>query len=212
MKHAFLQGCAALTLGLAALTAGATTYTTGLSGAIEAPPNASPGTGTALVTFDIAQHTLSIDITFSGLLAGTTAAHIHCCTAMPEAGNAGVATQTPTFTGFPLGATSGTYQHLFDTSDAASWNASFIAANGGTTAGAEAALLAGLDAGTAYLNLHTGMFPSGEIRGFLQPVPEPAGVAMLLAGTPLMLVLARRRRAGHATLNAPESDSPPSPH
>ncbi len=212
MKHAFLQGCIALVLGLAGLTAGATTYTTSLSGAIEAPPNASPGTGTVLVDFDIDRHTLAIDVSFSGLLAGTTAAHIHCCTALPATGNAGVATQTPTFAGFPPGVTSGTYQRLFDTSDAASWNASFIAANGGTTAGAEAALLAGLDAGTAYFNLHTETFPAGEIRGFLQPVPEPAGVAMLLAGGPLLVMLARRRRAGGTGLNAPGSDSPPSPH
>jgi hypothetical protein len=42
-----------------------------------------------------------------------------------------------------------------------------VTANGGTTAGAEAALLAGLEAGQAYLNIHTTMFPGGEIRGFL---------------------------------------------
>lgn len=198
MKYSLLRGIAALALGLGlsvfSLTAGATVYTAGLSGAVEAPPNASPGTGTVLVDFDIDQHTLFIDVTFSGLLASTTAAHIHCCTAVPETGTAGVATQTPVFVEFPLGVTAGTYQHLFDTTDPASWNASFITANGGTTAGAEAALLAGLDAGTAYFNLHTQLFPSGEIRGFLQPVPEPATVVMLLAGAPLMLVLARRRK------------------
>jgi hypothetical protein len=50
---------------------------------------------------------------------------------------------------------------------AASYNPAFVTANGGTTAGAEAALLAGLEAGQAYLNIHTTMFPGGEIRGFL---------------------------------------------
>jgi hypothetical protein len=145
------------------------------------------------VIFDIASHALTIDVTFADLSANTTAAHIHCCTAAPDAGTAGVATQTPTFTGFPLGVATGTYHHVFDTSLAASWNTGFINSHGGTTAGAEAALLAGLDAGTAYLNIHTEAFPSGEIRGFLQPVPEPASVALLALGAPLVLTVARRR-------------------
>jgi CHRD domain len=35
------------------------------------------------------------------------------------------------------------------------------------------ALLTGLAAGEAYLNIHTTLFPNGEIRGFLAPVPGP---------------------------------------
>ena len=69
--------------------------------------------------------------------------------------------------GFPLGVTAGTYTRTFDMTDPASYNPAFVTANGGTT-GAEAALLAGLQAGQAYLNIHTTMFPGGEIRGFLQ--------------------------------------------
>lgn len=170
------------------------TYTTTLSGAAEAPPNDSPGTGMATVGFDVNTHTLVIDVTFSGLLGTTTAAHIHCCTAVPGEGTAGVATQTPTFVDFPLEVTAGSYSHVFDTSLASTWNQAFINAHGGTTAGAEAALLAGLDNGEAYLNIHTTFAPGGEIRGFLQPVPEPAEVAMLGIGLPFMLMLARRRR------------------
>ena len=49
-----------------------------------------------------------------------------------------------------------------------SYNLAFVTAHGGTTASAAAALLAGLEAGQAYLNIHTTMFPGGEIRGFLQ--------------------------------------------
>ena len=58
----------------------------------------------------------------------------------------------------------------------------------------EAALLAALDNGQAYLNIHSSFAPGGEIRGFLQPVPEPGELAMLSVGLPLLLVLARRRR------------------
>ena len=143
------------------------TYSGSLSGAAEAPPNASPGSGTTTVTYDSTAHLLGLSVNFTGLLGNTTAAHIHCCTSVPGVGTAGVATQTPTFSGFPLGVTSGTYSNTFDLTLAPSWNAAFITANGGTPAGAEAALAAGLAAGRAYLNIHTSSFPGGEIRAFL---------------------------------------------
>lgn len=179
----------ALALGAAPLVQGAIiTYATTLSGPAESPPNASPGTGWALVTYDNIAHTLNIDTAFSGLTGTTTAAHIHCCS-LPTAG---VATQTPTFTGFPLGVSSGVYNNTFDLTLSSSWNAAFITANGGTAAGAEAALAAGLNNGAAYLNLHSSAFPGGEIRGFLVATPEPASGLLLLA--PAALFWLRRRR------------------
>ena len=129
---------------------------------------------------------------FSGLTSGNTAAHVHCCTAVPLTGTVGVATTTPTFTGFPTGATSGTYHHLFDLTQSSSFNGSFVNANGGTPAGAEAALAAGLAAGRAYLNIHTSPFPGGEIRGFLTQTPEPG--TLLLVGLPLLGLAAAARR------------------
>lgn len=185
----------ALMLSAAAASAVPVVYTTTLSGLLEAPPNASPGTGTALLSFDPDAHTLYIETTFSGLLSPTTVAHIHCCTATPNSGTAGVATQTPTFIGFPAGVQAGSYSQGFDTSLASTWNASFITNNGGTVAGAEAAFGAGLAGGQAYLNIHSEQFPAGEIRGFLAPIPEPGAWAMLLAGLPLVMMLARRRKA-----------------
>jgi hypothetical protein len=170
-------------------------YTAQLAGASEEPPNASPGSGSATVGFDIGTHTLTIDVSFSGLLGNSTNAHIHCCTALPEEGTAGVATMTPSFAGFPSGVTGGTYHHVFDTSLASTWNNGFVNSHGGI-AGAEAALLAALDNGQAYFNIHSSFAPGGEIRGFLQPVPEPRELAMLAVGMPLLLVLARRRRMG----------------
>jgi hypothetical protein len=138
----------------------------GLSGANQNPPVASPGTGNTVVTWDTASNMMTVDVSFSGLTSGTTASHIHCCVTPP--GNVGVATAVPTFPGFPSAVTSGTYSHTFDMTLASSYNAAFVTANGGTVAGAEAALLAGLQAGDAYLNIHTTNFPGGEIRGFLQ--------------------------------------------
>jgi hypothetical protein len=112
---------------------------------------------------------MTVAVVFNGLTTPNTAAHIHCCVDPP--GNVGVATTVPTFTGFPTGVTSGTYFHTFDMLALTSYNPAFVAAHGGTAASAAADLLAGLIAGRAYLNIHTPMFPGGEIRGFLQPTP-----------------------------------------
>src|ERR1035441_9141981 len=76
---------------------------------------------------------------------------IHCCTALPDAGNAGVATTTPTFTNFPLGVTSGSYDFTYDLTAAGTYNPAFVTAEG-SVAIAEAALLGGIAAGDSYLN------------------------------------------------------------
>jgi CHRD domain-containing protein len=141
-------------------------FTATLNGSNQNPPLGVSGTGSSKVTWNTATNEMTVDVTFSGLTTATTAAHIHCCIAPP--GNTGVATTTPTFPGFPLGVTSGSYSRTFDMTAASSYNPAFVTAHGGTTTGAAAALLAGLQAGQAYLNIHTTMFPGGEIRGFLQ--------------------------------------------
>ena len=158
----------------------------------ESPPNSSPGYGVSTVWYDPVTHQLGLNVVFSNLVAtgtGTTAAHIHCCT-LPTAG---VATTTPTFVGFPLGVRGGTYVNTLDLTLASSWNNAFITANG-SIAGAETALAAGLNSGVAYLNIHSSTFPAGEIRGFLQPVPEPATLTLVLGGAAAGLWRARRRK------------------
>src|SRR5262249_1322826 len=133
---------------------------------------------------------LHVHVDFQGLIGTTTASHIHSATAVPGTGTAGVATTTPTFAGFPLGVTAGTYDNTLDLTLASSYNPSFITANGGTTASAELALAGGIAAGKAYWNIHSTFAPGGEIRGFLLPVPEPATLALLGLAT----LLIRRRR------------------
>ena len=145
-------------------------------------------------TMDTVAHTLTVSVSFSDLVAGTTAAHIHCCTAPPT--NSSVATMTPDFTGFPLGVTAGSFSNTYDTTLDSTFNATFVTNNGGTTVGAEAALFSCLLAGQAYLNSHPSLFPGGEIRGFPAgaPLPEPATIAptgFSLAGVALL----RRRES-----------------
>lgn len=166
-------------------------YEAFLDGPSESPPNASPGTGFAMVDIDITAHTLRVQASFSGLIGTTTASHIHAPTAVPFMGTASVATQTPTFSGFPLGVTSGTYDMTFDTSVASTWNAPYVTANGGTALGAEAAFAAALADGKAYLNIHSSFATGGEIRGFLRPIPAPGTAMMVALGG---LALGRRRR------------------
>lgn len=171
-----------------------TVYDAFLSGFNEIPPNASPGAGFAMVTIDDILNQMTVNVTFSGLIGTTTASHIHCCTAVADTGTAGVATTTPTFPGFPPGVTSGTYMNTFDLLSASTYNPSFVTAHGGTTAGAEAFLLAGLAANKTYLNIHTTVAPGGEIRGFLHAViPEPSTWAMMILGFGLAGAALRRR-------------------
>ena len=146
-------------------------YWVSLSGPAEVPANNSPGTGTALVTIDAVANTMRVQTTFSGLLAGVTASHIHAATAVAGTGTAGVATAVPTFPGFPSGVTFGTYDQTFNMLLASSYNPSYVTNNGGTPATAWAALRAAIGAGKAYLNIHSTLFPGGEIRGFLNLCP-----------------------------------------
>ena len=132
-----------------------------------------------LITID--GNLMRVQVTFSGLVAqtaaglpsGTTASHIHAPTPIPLSltSTAGVATQTPTFAGFPLGVSAGTYDHTFDMTLNSSYNPAYITANGGTAASAFTALKTAIAAGKSYLNIHSNAFPSGEIRGFLLPCP-----------------------------------------
>jgi hypothetical protein len=182
-------------LGAAAVQADTLIYNVTLSGANESPPVASFGTGFGIVTLDTTSFTMRVQSIFAGLTGITTVAHIHCCTMVPEAGTAGVATTTPTFPGFPVGVTSGTYDVTFNMLDTASWNAAYITNNGGTVNSAFSALAAGMAGGSAYLNIHTNFAPGGEIRGFLvAQIPEPSTYALMALGLAAVGGLARRRR------------------
>lgn len=186
----------ALLCGLALVSAPAQAalfiYDANLSGLNESPPVVTTGTGFTTVTYDDLAHTLRVEVDFSNLMGTTTAAHIHVRQDLATP-NGGVATQLPSFVGFPPDVTSGTFDGLFDLTLASSWNPAFVTANGGL-AGAEGALFASLNDGRAYLNVHSSFAPGGEIRGDLSLIPEPALWGMMILGFGLVGGAMRRRR------------------
>lgn len=147
----------------------------GLDGAQETPPVATPGAGTATVTYDTATRFLEWEVHYSGLLANSTNAHFHGPAGFGE-GPAGVR----------LGMVSATPATILQ-ADIGGTSGSFIGYHTITEEN-EAELLAGL----WYINIHSTQHTGGEIRG--QVVPEPA--ALTLLGLTGCMFLLRRRRAG----------------
>ena len=173
---------AAMVLSASSASAIPITFIANLNGANEVPTVSTAGTGLATVFLDPTAQTLQVNATFSGLTSIDTAAHIHCCA--PLGINAGVATTVPAFPGFPLGVPSGTYSSVvFDLTQSTIYNPAFVTLEGGLPQ-AEAALIAGIEGGQTYFNIHTTAHPGGEIRGQLEPVPEPT--SLLLLGSALL--------------------------
>jgi hypothetical protein len=171
-------------------TASIIVYTDVMSGANETPSNGSPAAGTAVVTVNTVANTLAVNITWSGLTAAASAAHIHCC-----AGPGVAAPVALPFNAFPA-ATSGTYNNggvAFDLTNAATYTSGFLTMGGGTAAGAETLLLNSLASGMTYTNIHDSNFPGGEIRGQLAATPEPATLT-LVAGLLGLISVVRGRR------------------
>ena len=196
MKLRLSSGFVALALSLASVQAQNQVYIANLSGPNESPSNASPGIGFAQIVYFPLFQILTVSANFTGLVGTTTASHIHAATPLPFSGTAGVATTTPTFAGTPLGVTSGSFFVSLDLTQASSFNPAYVTAQGGVPQAA-AALIAAIQSGQAYLNIHTTSFPGGEIRGFLVAAPETGSTWSLtsLALGALLIGGYRLRRA-----------------
>jgi hypothetical protein len=147
------------------------------------------GTGTGTLTYDDIARTLTIASTFSGLSGNTTNAHIHASTAVAGTGAAGVAVpfilSTANPSGFPIGVKSGSYNAVLNLALTSTYNGTFLGNNGGTSLGAETALINSFNAGKAYYNIHTITFGGGEIRAFATAVPWETD-ALSVVGTTLL--------------------------
>ena len=180
-----LFGCLLLVSGAANA---AMIYQGFMSGTNEIPANSSPATGFTSVLID--DNLMTVHVDWSGLIGGpAAAAHIHCCT--PLGSNVGVAVG---FGGFPA-SLSGVFEKTFNLLDSSIYTNSFFSVfGGGTAAGARAALIVGLDSGSAYSNIHNATFPGGEVRAILTRVDEPGIALLLLAGCGAIVVMRRRTR------------------
>jgi hypothetical protein len=131
-------------------------FTISMNGSLETPPHASTAVGGGIAEFDSVTDMISLSVFFAGLSAPATASHIHL-------GGPGVPGPViVSFVPFTPSATSGSIVGgplAFPTAD-----------------------IPDLLAGNTYFNIHDAMFPGGEIRGQLTPVPVPEPSTLTLAG------------------------------
>jgi hypothetical protein len=152
----------------ASVASAQSTFQAFLTGLGENPPNGSPGSGFGTVVLNAAQNQITVDENWSGLLAAATASHIH---GPGGAGtNAGVIFP---FSGVPA-ATAGAIP-----------TQSFAI---------NATQVGYLFSGYLYMNVHTSVFPGGEIRGQLLLVPEPSTLTLTGVGLAGAVPFLRRRR------------------
>jgi hypothetical protein len=116
----------------------------------------SSGTGTWTGVLNPSTNVLTWTMTFSGLTSNSTLSHIHA--QAPTSSTASVVLNFATFPGstISLGGTSGTASGSINLSTA-------VAGTGLTISGDS--LLKAINAGQAYVNVHTANFGAGEIRG-----------------------------------------------
>ena len=183
MKLPMLLAVSALLAVPLAAQAVAYQFTASLNGTQQVPSNASSATGFAFLSYD--------DMG----TAGNTADDLYSFT-MGASGWSGTATNLHIHAPALIGANAGVKVNLA-TFPFVSNTAGLLVVFGSGVATPYPAFLSDLQSSSAYINIHTAAFGSGEIRGQLLPVavvPEPSTYALLLAGIGMIGMLARRRR------------------
>lgn len=155
----------------AALPLAAQNFRATLDGYAEVPAVSTPGKGAFRATLNADGTSLAYELEYSGLRAGASAAHVHFGR---EGTNGGVLFWLCGGAGKPScpgvgGSVSGSI---------VAGDIQAIAGQG-IAAGDLKAALEAMRAGATYVNVHTPLFPGGEIRGQVRPgiaprVPQPA--------------------------------------
>jgi hypothetical protein len=138
------------------------TYTADLKPSNEVQPNGSSagvvsnGSGTWTGKLDPSTNIMTWTMTFSGLTTNSTLSHIHA--QAPTTTTAGVVLNFGTFPGgtIQLGGTSGTASGTINLATATPGTGLTISGD---------SLRKAMDAGQAYVNVHTQQYGAGEIRG-----------------------------------------------
>jgi len=143
--------------------------TASIDGNQEVPPTGSPGTGTGIITLDDVTNLLSWNITYSGLTGTPTVSHFHG--PAPVGINAGVQVDIVANSGGSI--------------------ASPMVGSATITNPQVADLLGGL----WYINIHSDLFPAGEIRGQVNVVPIPAAIWLFGSGLLGLIGIARRKKS-----------------
>lgn len=153
------------------------THSFNLNGVQEVPPNASPAAGSAEVTIDDVLGSITFFAAVFNLDGAPFAAHLH---------PGGVGVVAPPV--YDLGA-------VADAGGPVTIGA-FVVPSSFALAGVAKPIDLGLAAAINsspflfYMNLHTVVFPGGEVRGQLAPIPVPAALWLL---APALGLLMRRR-------------------
>jgi len=143
----------------------AQTYQANLDGLQEVPPNASPAFG--LGDFSLSGTNLSVTTgSYQDLLGGASFVTVQ------DAALGVIGPKVFSLTLDTPGATTGTFSG---------------------TGGLTAAQIIDLNAGNLYVNIRSSVFPTGEIRGQIEAVPEPTSMALLGIGSVVLLAVRRKK-------------------
>ena len=140
------------------------------------------------IAFNDTAMTLTGAVTVNNAVLGTNGLTLQCCSPVGNFPQMAL----PVIAG-PVAV--GTYSFNIDLSQASSWDASFLSANGGTPSSALSALLTGIGQSRAGMEAWTNATSGRVGRLVAAPVPEPTTYGMMALGLGL---LALRRRTQQA--------------